>query len=153
MSSGTAQGPEIAPILVLTIAFVSDDQRQFVVALREFVDLFQQMREDDRVRGIVVRAIPMLKTSKVDTPDNDLDVVIGDGLESVGIHADTSPRLTVQRGPSPLTLEYVIAMQLRPFTGLTRDQAAVGVGIQGRPARAWWMASMGRVPWFRALIR
>jgi adenosine deaminase len=39
-----------------------------------------------------------------------------------------------------------------PFTGVSRVQVVAG-GVQGCPASAWWMASMGRRPWLRALMR
>ncbi|GIH73454.1 hypothetical protein Mth01_57070 [Sphaerimonospora thailandensis] len=38
-------------------------------------------------------------------------------------------------------------------SGAEWSQAAIGVGSQGRPARAAWIASMARMPWPLAVTR
>lgn len=37
--------------------------------------------------------------------------------------------------------------------GWVGHQALIGMGSQGRRARATWMASMGRMPWLRLVTR
>ena len=64
---------------------------------------------------------------------------------------DTAKRLTAHTGQA--WFPWHPALQTCPFTGGPWCHVVAGVGSQGLPVRALWMASMARMWWPRVLTR
>lgn len=98
-------------LLVYLSWLIRDQQRVLVDIGCVLVYSFQQMRQDNRVWMPGIGAVPCLERLRSHSPDNDLHIVVANGLKRLVISSNSSAQLRCELAPVMFAMKDVMTMQ------------------------------------------